>query len=102
MATGRRVLTMAAIREANEALGHHFFEPAAMRFFRSRIEGGPYGYTGYFVTSEQFDSDSPRLYTIRHANEDGSIATVGEFQAYATRAAAVAEARYLARDEGGE
>ena len=66
---------------------HHFFDAGATRFFNSR-----YPQTGivkdnkaYFVTSEQFDYKSPRLYTVRVCNmETGIVDTIGEFQQYQT------------------
>ncbi|MDO8690676.1 MAG: hypothetical protein Q7R39_11820, partial [Dehalococcoidia bacterium] len=43
----------------------------------------------YFVTSEQFDDRSPRLYTVRVCNlSTGDIDTVGKFQGHATSAEA--------------
>jgi hypothetical protein len=79
---------MESVKRANEKLGHYFFSPSTLRFFKSRVGTRVY-YGRYFITSEQFDYNSPRLYTIRIANDDGSIDTVGEFQQYTTRAAAV-------------
>ena len=66
---------------------HHFFDPGATRFFKSR-----YPQTGivkdnkaYFVTSEQFDYNSPRLYTIRVCDmTTGIVDSVSEFQQYQT------------------
>jgi hypothetical protein len=90
--------TIADIRAANARAGHHFFEPATMRFFRSRIESTVYG-GRYFVTSEQFAMGAhkdPRRFTVRMANDDGTIDTVGEFQAYSTLEVARATARELA------
>lgn len=71
--------------------GSHFFTPNAMRFFRSRMEidavkvgDGRY----MFITSEQFDEEAPRLYTVRSARLTKSglwtIDTVGDFQAHET------------------
>ena len=79
--------TISEIQAANERLGHHWFEPGALRFFNSRVGCTVYA-SRYFVSSEQFDYTSPRLYTVRRANDDGSIDTVGEFQAYRTCAEA--------------
>lgn len=72
---------------------HHFFDEDATRFFKSR-----YPQTGvvkdnkaYFVTSEQFDYNSPRLYTVRVCDmATGIIDSVGEFQQYRTSAQAYA------------
>lgn len=90
--------TIQQIRDANEARGHHFFEPGAMRFFRSRIGRTVYG-GRYFITSEQFvDSNYrawPRQYTIRRANDDGSIDTVDEFGKFDSTAEAARAIKQL-------
>ena len=65
----------------------HYFEPSTMRFFDSRVlERVIHDGAGkvYFVTSERFDSRSPRLYSVRSMNSEGSIDTVGKFQEYGT------------------
>jgi hypothetical protein len=71
--------TVAEIRSANKALGHHFFDKDTMEFFRSAVYNDVYG-GRYFITSEQFvasDGEAfPREYTIREAHDDGSIETV--------------------------
>ena len=76
------------IKVANAERGHYFFDPATMRFFRSKIASRSVINGRYFITSEQFDATSPRLYTIRICHDDGTIDTVGEFQQYETVAAA--------------
>lgn len=110
VASGRRVL-----RAANST---HFFDPGAMRSFRSRLSGEIFGHkidgskeAGYFVTSEQFvplyGRPEPRRYTIRSfvvsrwVDKYGTpyahveVSTAGEFQEYATLAEAKAAARKL-------
>lgn len=90
--------SMRDVVAANFARGHHFFERETMAFFRSRAGSTLYG-GRYFITSEQFDSFSARRYTVRVANDDGSVDTVGEFQEHATRAAAIRAAeRLVGRD----
>ena len=87
--------TMYQIRKANDEAGHYFFSEGAMRFFRSRVHDEVYG-AGFFVTSEAAPNE-PRFYTVRFAQPDGSITTVGEFQQYASRSGAhAAAARYAA------
>jgi len=90
--------SIAEISEANAGAGKYFFTPASMRFFRSRIAPGVIG-GRYFVTSERFvGSDgytAPREYTVRVANDDGTIDTVGDFGAFPTLAEARAAARAL-------
>jgi hypothetical protein len=107
-----RYRTLDDIKERNKRAGQHWFEPAALRFFSSRIQERIYpaaGGSAYFVSSERFfpsvaSGDDPswyrRLYSVRRALPDGSIATVGEFQGYKTGRAAHAAARRLA--EGGK
>jgi len=91
--------TIDDIRRANERLGHHFFESAAMRFFASRVLADVFpaadGSGAYFVTSER-GPDMARRYTVRLARSDGSVVTAGEFQAYGSARAAKAAARHLA------
>lgn len=86
------------IKKANANAGLHWFEPATLRYFGSRVSPTLYG-GRYFITSEQrrFDG-SPRRYSVRVASADGSIDTVGEFKAYATRADAIKEAKRLAAE----
>ena len=75
--------TTQEIKEANERAGQNWFAPDTMRFFNSRVLSDVIG-GRYFVTSERYDNASPRLYTVRIANDDGTIDTVGEFQRYDT------------------
>lgn len=63
--------------------GSYFFSRQSMRFFNSRI--GAKVYRGcYFITSEQFDHKSPRLFSARFIRPNGSIETIGEFQQFKT------------------
>ena len=86
------------IRANGYSTQHHFFDPGATRFFRSR-----YPQTGivkdnraFFVTSEQFDYNAPRLYTVRMCDmATGIVETVGEFQQYETSAQANAVIKKL-------
>lgn len=50
-------------------LGGHFFDKETMRAFNSRILSDLYPVSdseGYFVTSERFDYDTPRTYSVRY------------------------------------
>lgn len=97
MTTATQFETMDDVRAANKARGHHFFEPGTLRFFRSRIGSELHG-GRYFITSEQFVGSSgrgARLFTVREVKPDGSCATVGEFQAYATRSQALGAIKRL-------
>jgi hypothetical protein len=63
----------------------HWFDPGAIRFFRSRIGRViRVGKVWFFVSSEQ-PPQGDRRYTVRRMAEDGDIGTVGEFCAYETR-----------------
>lgn len=97
---GFRYLEMRDVIHANEDAGGRWFDAGNKRFFRSRIGQtvyqGPGGY--YFTTSEQFDDNSPRLYSVRQFDlSTGSVSTVGEFQSYATGSAARRAAVRLAK-----
>jgi len=84
-------MTINEIKQLNEQAGHHFFSPDTMRFFNSRIGSTVKvkGTLAYFVTSER-DYAQPRLYSLRVCNLDnGHMDTIGEFQAYQTRAQAM-------------
>jgi hypothetical protein len=82
---------------ANRQAGQHFFDADTLRFFRSRIGTELYG-GRYFVTSEQFNGDAKRLYTVREVMDGAKIKTIGEFQQYSTGAAARRAAMKLAKE----
>lgn len=92
---------MAEVIRANQRRGHHFFDPATVRFFRGRVGRTLYG-GHYFITSEQAPH-SPRRWSVRTAWPDGRVTTMGEFGAYASHAQARAAIRALLADtEEGE
>ena len=84
------------VEDANRRAGYFFFTPETMRFFRSRVHDAVYG-AGFFVTSEQYEPGYPRLYTVRFARPDGSVASVSAFQQYASRSGAHAAAAGYAK-----
>ena len=84
---------------AKKFCGSHFFDPATMRFFKSKVHGPVYpnhvnNYT-CFVTSEQ-GPGGPRAYTVKKFS-NCEIDTVGKFQQYGTLKAAKTAARACAR-----
>lgn len=87
--------TIQQIKDANKSIGAHWFEPATMRFFHSHVSGPVIA--NMFVSSEK-GPDNIRRYTVRRANDDGSIETVGEFRQYGTKRAAVNAIRRISRD----
>jgi hypothetical protein len=89
------------IRYENQRAGYHFFSPDTMRFFGSRVLPTVYG-GRYFITVEDDFSGTKRLYTIREAQADGSVDTVGEFQAYETRAQAVKAVQAILKTGGNK
>lgn len=90
-----------ALKAAANNAGSHWFSKGAMQFFSSKIESGMIA-GRFFVTSEQCDADSPRLYSVRVVTRDAaatpslSIDTVGDFQAHATLTDAKAAAKAAA------
>lgn len=92
------------IKRRNMRVGNYWFEPDTMRFFSSRVHSTIYipndgAGVAYFVTSEK-PPHARRAYSVRRANVDGSIDTVGEFCGYRTGRQAHAEAARIA--EQGE
>ena len=88
------ISTMAELKARNRENGGHWFSPANMKFFNSRIESGVLR-GRYFISSERFDENSPRLFSVRSFDEAGEVDTVGEFQAYRSKAEAVAAVKAL-------
>ena len=98
--------TMEEVKAANKAMGRYWFSPGAMRFFQSRAGSELYG-GKYFVSSERkprtgFHDRYPRRYTIREAHLDGKITTVGEFQQYSTRNAAISGIKRILKESNDE
>lgn len=82
----------------NQPFGH-WFAPEPMRFFQTKLPEIAYElHTGgiYFVTSEVNPAGEKR-YTVCRQHHDGDISTVGDFHSHATRAAAVAVIRAIAK-----
>jgi len=95
-----RYESMEQVRAANAAVGGHWFDADALRFFRCRVGGTLYG-GRFFVSSEQDEVGGAwggeRRYTVREALADGHIQTVGEFGQFGTRREAVRFASVLGR-----
>jgi len=87
-------MTITQIEEANRRAGFNFFESETMRFFKCRIHQRVYSH-GFFVSSEK-GPDDIRRYTIRRANQNGSIETIGGFQHFSESATAHHVAKCLA------
>jgi hypothetical protein len=84
------------VRSFNKSIGHHWFDKSSMRFFNSHVNGADKLINGrFFISSEQFNSESPRLFTIRIARPNGEVDTYGEFQAYKTRKEAIKAAHTI-------
>ncbi len=74
--------TMQNLRHFNQSQGFHFFDPRTLAFFRSQIQTRP-PYAGrVFVTSEAQSWGSPRMYTVRMIQDNGTIITIGKFQQF--------------------
>ena len=86
--------SIADIKTANRAKGHHWFDNDTLGFFKSRVGESVYG--GRFFVSSEKGPNMQRRYTVREASKDGSISTVGEFQQYATLAQARSAAQSYA------
>jgi hypothetical protein len=98
-----RRYTMADIRAANAAAGLFFFSRDTMRYFRSRVEGGPYCGPGgvFFLTSEQCGPHGRdgRSFTVRQFHPDtGRITTARDANGVDLKAKHKEDARADARE----
>lgn len=95
----QKLTSMRQIRDGHQG---RWFDESTRRFFGSRIGKAVYPAadgSAFFVSSERYDDESPRLYSVRRAFWEGGqveIKTVGEFQQYASRNDAHSAARRLA------
>lgn len=64
--------SIAAIRAANKAAGHHWFDRETMRFFASKIHPTIYG-GKFFVSSKRYDDSAERTWTVQVGESDGKI-----------------------------
>lgn len=92
-------LTMATIKANNRKAGQHWFDKDTMRFFSSRVGNKVFrgGRCAFFVTSEEGPHGGRKFSVRKTCDRGGRIQTVGDFQAYATRASAEAAAKRLAK-----
>ena len=74
--------------KANDDAGYHWFDKGSMEFFDSIIypELVQHPEGAYFLSSERFDSRSPRLFTVRFTRFTGETNTVGPFQGFTCQA----------------
>lgn len=88
--TDRIMDTRDLINAVRESHSPYFFTPDTMRFFKSRLASYIRHVSGgvIFITSEKYDDNSPRLYTVRMFTRDGRINELSEFQEYKTIEAA--------------
>lgn len=70
------------VMEANDQAGRHWFEDDAMQFFKTRLESDLID-GRYFITSEH-GPHGPRAFSVRMADEDAHIQTIGNFMGYKT------------------
>lgn len=89
--------TLADVRQANKEIDHHFFDRNTMHFFGTKIESTLYA-GRYFITSEQ-PPHGPRLFTIREAQPDGQVKTVGDAHGFKFKDDAREAIRALLRGE---
>ncbi len=73
------------VKIAHTKRGFHFFDPDTLRFFGSKVHENLF-FGEFFITSELDFDRTDRRFTVRRANDDGAIETVGEFRAHATKA----------------
>ncbi len=77
--------TMWQLQRHHENFGYHFFSEGTKQHFNSRIQKIPPYKGRVFVTSERMGDRYPRRYSVRYIDADGTIMTVGGFQAFESR-----------------
>ena len=91
MRTSVATVQMSNVKAAANAAGSHWFDPGAMRFFRTRLPlNGLADSKGrvWFVTSEA-PRNGPRKFSVRvFIPQSGRVLTHGEFRSYSTRSIA--------------
>lgn len=63
-----QILSISDLKHTAAELGSFFFTPGAMKFFSSRVPNfiaTVDDSNGFFITSEQFDADTPRFFQVR-------------------------------------
>lgn len=82
--TTNKNFTLAEMKQAQTEKDFHFFSKGSMAFFKSKIIESTVN-ENHFITSEKFDDNSDRKYTIRKFDPIGyQVDTIGEFQGYDT------------------
>ncbi len=70
--------SIAELKAKNESIGMNWFSTETMTFFNSRVEGDLHD-GDFFISSEQYDDESPRQYKVRQGTKTGHIATLTEW-----------------------
>jgi hypothetical protein len=91
---------LAEVKKANANSGRFWFSPATLEYFHCRVETGLIR-GRYFITSECREPEpyrdvrgreqeaTERRYTVRYAQDDAAIETIGEFMQYGSCAEAL-------------
>ena len=79
----RHYQTIKDIKLHNEESGYYYFSEGAMKFFNSRVAETLFGkHRNIFITSEKFDDDTARFYSVHLINEEGQVECLSEFQEF--------------------
>lgn len=92
--------TMEEIKAATlKSRCRNWFEESSMEFFNTILypEVFPTDKGSYFITSEQREDDTPRLFSVRFCSNDGLIETIGDFRGYTSSGEAKAAIKYITR-----
>lgn len=98
-------MKLSEFKALNKAKGFHWFEPATLRFFKSRIcAWESWRSDGFFISSERGPmAHNPRRYTVRKAHFDtGMVSSVSIFQEFATLSQAKAALKRLRKETNNE
>ena len=68
------------VKKFNKEVGLHWFDADTMRFFASKVESELYDNQCFISSEKKCFNDNTRVYKIRHAQLNGSINTVQDFE----------------------
>lgn len=69
---------ISCIKQANRDINNYWFDKDTMKSFNCRVLETVYK-KQLFISSEKYNYDTDRLYTVRFCDSTGSIGTIGDF-----------------------
>jgi|TARA_R110001583_G_scaffold188564_1_gene350720 hypothetical protein len=96
-------MNVAHIAKTNRENNHYYFDEATVKYLQSKYYQHVFHYC-YFISSEIYPHDAPvsvgeELYTIRRADEEGSVTSVGPLGRFKTLKEALHNVEEIIKDD---